>query len=155
MNFIDDQTSNYPSQTTFRLFPTEAPSEILEEFLPKMSTTNLPELLKAQSYLATFLPTDIKSGLDPREWLPAIFRIWSMVAQSTEFDRNFLALVGRVAQNNVGVKDMFTQSQIRTVFAAGLNALNLPVGKGQRSNAVDAQSGTSHSAISRSGVSLQ
>ncbi|KAF9155612.1 hypothetical protein BG015_009167 [Linnemannia schmuckeri] len=137
-----------------RLFPAEAPLEILEEFLPKMSTSNLPELLKAQSYLATFLPTSIESGMDPREWLPAVFRLWSMVVQSTEFDRNFLALVGRVAVDNIGVKDMFTQSQIRTVFAAGLSALNLPVGKGQRSNAVDSQGGTSHSAISRSGMRM-
>ena len=118
-----------------------------------MTTSSLPELLKAQSYLCTFLPTDIETGKDPREWMPAIFRIWSMAVRSSEVDRNFLSLIGRVAEDNVGIKDMFTQDQIRTVFTAGLSALNLPVGKGQRTNAVDAEGGTSHKAVGRNDVS--
>ncbi|KAI8606761.1 hypothetical protein EDD21DRAFT_297702 [Dissophora ornata] len=132
-----------------RFFPPESSAEILEEFLPKMSTSNLPELLKAQSYLSTFLPTDIESGMDPREWMPAMFRLWSLVARSSEFDRNFLSLFGRVALDNVGVKDMFTQPQVRAIFSAGLSALSLPVGKGQRTNDVDAEGGTSHKAVGR------
>ncbi|KAG0355172.1 hypothetical protein BGZ54_001264, partial [Gamsiella multidivaricata] len=137
-----------------RFFPPEASVEILEEFLPLMSTGNLPELLKAQSYLTTFLPTDIESGTDPREWMPAIFRLWSLVARSSEFDRNFLSLMGRVAQDNVGVRDMFTQAQVRTIFSAGLSALNLPVGKGQRTNSVDVEGGTSHKAVGRNDMRM-
>ncbi|KAF9918681.1 hypothetical protein BX616_006764 [Lobosporangium transversale] len=132
-----------------RFFPSGAAAEILEEFIPKMSTSNLPELLRAQSYLSTFLPTDIESGMDPREWMPAMFRLWSMVVRSSEFDRNFLSLFARVAKDNLGTKDMFTEAQVRTIFAAGLSALNLPVGKGQRTNHVDSEGGTAHKSISR------
>ncbi|KAG0312267.1 hypothetical protein BGZ99_009606 [Dissophora globulifera] len=137
-----------------RFFTPEASAEILEEFVPKMTASNLPELLKAQSYLSTFLPTDIESGMDPREWMPAMFRLWSMVARSSEFDRNFLSLIGRVARDNVGIKDMFTQAQVRAIFSAGLSALNLPVGKGQRTNSVDAEGGTSHKAVSRNDIRM-
>ncbi|KAF9396493.1 hypothetical protein CPC16_001175 [Podila verticillata] len=135
-------------------FPPEASEEILEEFLPNMTTSNLPDLLKAQTYLSTFLPTDAKNGMDPREWMPAIFRIWSMVVRSGEFDRNFMSLISRVALDNVGVKDMFTEGQARTMFAAGLNALNLPVGKGQQTSTVDAEGGTSHKAVSRNDMRM-
>ncbi|KAG0225196.1 hypothetical protein B0O80DRAFT_458867 [Mortierella sp. GBAus27b] len=131
-----------------RFFPPEASKEILEEFLPKMSTVNIQTLLKAQSYLTTFLPTSMESGMDPREWTPALFRLWSIVTRSSEFDRNFLSLFGRVAQDNVGVKDMFTQAQVRTIFSSGLSLLNLPVGKGQRLKSVDPENGT-HKLISR------
>ncbi|KAF9423952.1 hypothetical protein BGZ94_008121 [Podila epigama] len=132
-----------------RFFPPEAAKEILEEFLPQMTTSNLPALLKAQTYLCTFLPTDASRGMDPREWLPTVFRLWSLAVRSGEFDRNFMSLIGRVAQDNVGIKDMFTQSQSRAFFSIGLNALSLPVGKGQRANTVDAEGGTSHKAIGR------
>ncbi|KAF9979719.1 hypothetical protein BGZ75_009303 [Mortierella antarctica] len=137
-----------------RFFPPEAAAEILEEFIPKMDSSNLPELLKAQSYLCTFLPTDIESGMDPREWMPAIFRLWSMVAHSTEFDRNFLSLLGRVARDNIGIKDLFTPDQARTVYSMGLSALSLPVGKGQRANSVDAEGGGSHKAVARNDLRM-
>ncbi|KAF9169581.1 hypothetical protein BGX20_010129 [Mortierella sp. AD010] len=137
-----------------RFFPPGSSDEILEEFLPKITTCNLPESLKSMSYIRCFLPTDIESGKDPRDWMPALFRLWSMFAHSTEFDRCMISIVGHVAQNNVGVKDMFTQDQIRTVFSAGLSALSLPVGKGQRTNNVDAEGGTSHRAISRNEARL-
>ncbi|CAO3568761.1 unnamed protein product [Mortierella alpina] len=137
-----------------RFFPPEAAGEILEEFIPKMDSSNLPELLKAQSYLCTFLPTDMESGMDPREWMPAIFRLWSMVAHSSEFDRNFLSLLGRVARDNVGIKDMFTPDQARTVYSMGLSALSLPVGKGQRANSVDAEGGGSHKAVARNDLRM-
>ncbi|KAF9994804.1 hypothetical protein BGZ79_000402 [Entomortierella chlamydospora] len=137
-----------------RFFPPESSDEILEEFLPKITTCSLPESLKSMSYIRCFLPTDIESGKDPRDWMPALFRLWSMFAHSTEFDRCMMSIVGHVAQNNVGVKDMFTQDQIRTVFSAGLSALSLPVGKGQRTNNVDAEGGTSHRAISRNEARL-
>ncbi|KAI1320115.1 hypothetical protein EDD11_002087 [Mortierella claussenii] len=137
-----------------RFFPKNATKEILEEFLPKMSTSSLPELLKAQSYLSTFLPTSIDSGMDPQEWMPAIFRLWSMVARSSEFDRNMLSLIGRIAEDHVGVKDLFTQAQVRAMFSAGLAALNLPVGKGQRTNNVDAEGGISHKAVSRNDMRI-
>ncbi|KAF9110857.1 hypothetical protein BGX27_005774 [Mortierella sp. AM989] len=137
-----------------RFFPPGASDEILEEFLPKMSTGDLPELLKSMSYICTFLPTDIESGKDPRDWMPAFFRLWSMVAHSTEFDRCMLSIFGRVAEDNAGVKDMFTQAQMRTMYSAGLSALSLPVGKGQRTNNVDTEGGTSHRAISRNEARL-
>lgn len=75
-----------------------------------------------------------------------------MVVRSGEFDRNFMSLISRVALDNVGVKDMFTEGQARTMFSAGLNALNLPVGKGQHASTVDAEGGTSHKAVSRNDV---
>lgn len=137
----------------YRFFPPESSEEILEEFLPKMSTRNLPDLLKAQTYLSTFLPTDAKNGMDPREWMPAIFRIWSMVVRSGEFDRNFMSLISRVALDNVDMKDMFTDGQVRAMFAAGLSALSLPVGKGKQTSNVDAEGGAAHKAISRNDVS--
>ncbi|KAF9586315.1 hypothetical protein BGW38_007062 [Lunasporangiospora selenospora] len=135
-------------------FPPEAPSEILEEFLPQMSTASLADFLKAQSYLCTFLPTNIEGGMDPREWMPTVFRLWSMVVKSSEVDRNFLSLIGRVARDNVGVKDLFTQSQMRTIFSAGLNAMALPVGKGQRTHNVDAEAGVAHKSIGRNDMRL-
>jgi proteasome activator subunit 4 len=117
-----------------------------------MSTVNLQGLLKAQAYLTTFLPTDIASGMDPREWMPALFRLWSMVTRSSEIDRNFLSLFARVACDNIAVKDMFTQAQVRTIFSTGLNVLNLPVGKGQRAKTVDPENGTNR-LIGRNDVS--
>lgn len=136
-----------------RFFPPEASKEILEEFLPKMSTVGLMGLLRAQAYLTTFLPTDMESGMDPREWMPAMFRIWSMATRSGEFDRNFLSLFGRVARDNVAVKDMFTQAQTRTMFSTGLSVLNLPVGKGQRSKSVDPETGI-HKLVGRNDVCI-
>ncbi|KAF9434968.1 hypothetical protein BGZ76_007123 [Entomortierella beljakovae] len=132
-----------------RFFPSEASVEILEEFLPRISAGSLPETLRAMTYISTFLPGDMESGTDPREWLPGLFRVWSLFAHSTEFDRCMLSIIGRVSEASVGVKDMFTQDQIRTIFSAGLSALSLPVGKGQRTNNVDAEGGTSHRAVSK------
>ncbi|KAF8964857.1 hypothetical protein BGZ46_000706 [Entomortierella lignicola] len=137
-----------------RFFPPESSDEILEEFLPKIGVGNLPESLKATSYLSTFLPTDIESGKDPREWMPAFFRLWSLFARSSELDRSMMCIFADVAKNNVGIKDLFTQAQIRTIYSAGLSALGLPVGKGQRTNDVDAEGGTSHRAVGRTETRL-
>ncbi|KAG0235309.1 hypothetical protein BGW42_005476 [Actinomortierella wolfii] len=139
-----------------RFFPQTASREILEEFLPRFSTGDLPELLKAQSYLSTFLPTHDAQALTPKEWLPTIFKVWSMVMRSNDYDRNFISLVARTAEDNVATYPLFSQSQIRAVFTAGMRTMDLPVGSNTRSaGTIDTEIGTLHRAVSRQDVRLR
>ena len=125
----------------------------IEEFLPRFSTGDLPELLKAQSYLSTFLPTHNLQTLSPPEWLPTIFKVWSMVMRSNDFDRNFLSLVARTAEDNVGTYPLFSQSQIRAIFSAGMRTMDLPVGSNAHSaGTVDVEIGILHRAVARQDV---
>ncbi|KAF9978770.1 hypothetical protein BGZ73_000417 [Actinomortierella ambigua] len=139
-----------------RFFPQTASREILEEFLPRFSTGDLPELLKAQSYLSTFLPTHNLQTLSPPEWLPTIFKVWSMVMRSNDFDRNFLSLVARTAEDNVGTYPLFSQSQIRAIFSAGMRTMDLPVGSNAHSaGTVDVEIGILHRAVARQDIRLR
>ncbi|KAF9164493.1 hypothetical protein DFQ26_001384 [Actinomortierella ambigua] len=139
-----------------RFFPQTASREILEEFLPRFSTGDLPELLKAQSYLSTILPTHNLQTMKPQEWLPTIFKVWTMVMRSNDFDRNFLSLIARTAEDNVGTYPFFSQSQIRAVFSAGMRTVDLPVGSNTRSaGTVDVEIGALHRAVARQDIRLR
>jgi proteasome activator subunit 4 len=78
-----------------------------------------------------FLPIDEKQHFttSPDEYLPTLFSLWSMFTGSATVDSMFTALMSRVAEANIAKKDgLFTSSQVKTVFTAGLRMMNLPVG---------------------------
>ncbi|RUS15521.1 hypothetical protein BC937DRAFT_92354 [Endogone sp. FLAS-F59071] len=133
-----------------RFFPASATEEILAKFLPKFNTHSVSEALTSQAYIVLLLPTQAPNhsithaplpspvlALTPRDYLPTIFTLWAMLTNSYTYDAQFLDLVARVAEANVGVQGaaegeldagLFTAGQVRTVFSVGLRIMELPVG---------------------------
>ncbi|KAG9300251.1 hypothetical protein G9A89_011324 [Geosiphon pyriformis] len=126
-----------------RFFPPETTGEILEKILPVYNANSLGDAFVVQAYLVRFLPTNSSpSGqFSPTIWLPTIFSLWYLIPGSIMYQTEFLDLVARVAEDNVGADvhdpdmiSVFTKSQVRTVFATGSKMMDLPVGSSNSGN---------------------
>ncbi|CAG8556307.1 650_t:CDS:10, partial [Racocetra fulgida] len=117
----------------FRFFPPEATDEILSRVLPLFNANSAGDAFTVQAYLVRFLPTAPSSKSSPSKWLPTIFSFWYLIPGSLMYQIEFIDLVARVAEDNVGVEvnnpdqiGIFTQAQVKTVFATGQKMMDLP-----------------------------
>ncbi|CAG8540546.1 10707_t:CDS:10 [Dentiscutata heterogama] len=124
-----------------RFFPPEAANEILSRVLPLFNANSVGDAFTVQAYLVRFLPTGPSPKSSPSTWLPTIFSFWYLIPGSLMYQIEFIDLVARVAEDNVGVEvnspdqiGIFTQAQVKTVFATGQKMMDLPVGSTTNGN---------------------
>ncbi|KAL2005777.1 hypothetical protein VTN00DRAFT_10270 [Thermoascus crustaceus] len=113
---------------------------MLEEFLPHYSTSfsegafvvvGLMNLL-----LPTYPPPEDRKDLQPQNYLPTYFHLWSLVNRSKTFDMNFLDYLSRLARDSLPAAyiqfseyGIFTRDQSSLIFTAILRLLEIPVGQ--------------------------
>ncbi|RGB33631.1 hypothetical protein C1646_815894 [Rhizophagus diaphanus] len=126
-----------------RFFPPEATKDILARVLPLFHANNVGDAFTVQAFLVRFLPIGPSKTPEysPAKWLPTIFSFWYLVPGLLLFQTEFIDLVARVAEENVVVEDIkpgnigiFTQYQVKTVFATGQKMMELPVGSSSNGN---------------------
>ena len=129
-----------------RFFPASATQEILDEFLPQFSTSEIRDALRVIGYLVLLLPASIprnsqthaildkdNNGMHPKEFLPTLFSLWSMITISPTCDAQFVELLSRMAEENISDEytaeiGLFDRQQVRYIFTVGMRMMNLPVG---------------------------
>ncbi|KAI9246724.1 hypothetical protein BDA99DRAFT_526780 [Phascolomyces articulosus] len=132
-----------------RFFPVSSSQEILDEFLPQFSTSEIRDALRVIGFLVLFLPASVPrhsqthalldetNNLHPKEYLPTLFSIWSMITNSPTCDGQFVDMVSRIAEKNIsdttmaiqdGEIGLFTRQQVKYLFTVGMRMMNLPVG---------------------------
>jgi len=126
-----------------RFFPPKATKDILARVLPLFHANNVGDAFTVQAFLVRFLPIGPSKSPEysPAIWLPTIFSFWYLIPGSLLFQTEFIDLVARVAEENVVVEDIklgdigiFSQSQVKTVFASGQKMMDLPVGSSSNGN---------------------
>lgn len=121
-------------------FDPEVIPSMLEELLPRFSTSFTEEAFVIVGLLNLLFPTAPPSGrnnkLLPQYYLPAFFHLWSLMNRSRVFDITFLDLFSRLARDsltssNVPFSDcgIYTQEQTSLIFTAILRMLDIPVGQ--------------------------
>ncbi|KZF24962.1 putative proteasome activator subunit 4 [Xylona heveae TC161] len=119
--------------------PREIPA-MLEEFLPYF-TTSFPEggyvVVGLLNLLMPTTPAPAEDEkLQPQNYLPTFFHLWSLVNRSRTFDINFLDILSRLARDSLPAKHIpfseygiFTKEQSTLIFTAILRLLEIPVGQ--------------------------
>ncbi|ROT36446.1 hypothetical protein SODALDRAFT_335545 [Sodiomyces alkalinus F11] len=127
--------------------------EMLEEFLPFFSTSDLSDAYIVMGLINTLLPTT--SGPRgapcalPQDFLPTIFHTWSLVARSKAFDIFLIDISSRLARDMLptayvpfGAHGIFTREQSDVLFTAVLRLTEIPVGQANSPySGLDYQSG--------------
>lgn len=119
--------------------PQEIPA-ILEEILPFFSTSYSEGAFVVIGLLNLLLPTspapDDRPDLQPQEYLPLFFHLWSLVNRSRLVDAHFLDMLSRLARDSLTAPHisfsqygMFTGEQCALIFTAILRLLEIPVGQ--------------------------
>ncbi|CDS14218.1 hypothetical protein LRAMOSA06388 [Lichtheimia ramosa] len=129
-----------------RFFPPSATKEVLDTFLPMFSVDSMKDVAKTQGYLVLFLPSTIprhsitnerlpggESAIHPKEYLPTLFSMWSIITASSTYDSQFITQLANIAEANIddpSIDDtgLFTREQIKAVFTVGLQMMSIPVG---------------------------
>ncbi|KAL8725379.1 MAG: hypothetical protein Q9166_007395 [cf. Caloplaca sp. 2 TL-2023] len=121
-------------------FDPEAIPAMLEEILPRFSTSFTEEAFVVVGLLNLLFPTAPPPPGDdkllPQHYLPAMFHLWSLMNRSRMFDTTFLDLFSRLARDSltsptVSFSDcgIFTPEQTSLIFTAILRMLDIPVGQ--------------------------
>ncbi|KAF2116058.1 hypothetical protein BDV96DRAFT_645409 [Lophiotrema nucula] len=119
------------------------PKEILamfEEFLPFFSTSFSEGAYVVVGLLNLLLPTspapEDRPDLQPQEYLPLFFHLWSLVSRSKMFDIQFIDIFSRLSRDYVSCdhitfteNGLFTSEQSSLIFTAILRLLEIPVGQ--------------------------
>ncbi|KAI9321667.1 hypothetical protein BX666DRAFT_1850314 [Dichotomocladium elegans] len=148
-----------------RFFAPSAAQEILGTFLPMFSIDSIKDAFKAQGYLVLFLPVSVPrhsvtneilsdsdnmntTAMHPKDYLPTLFSLWSLITSSSTYDGQFIAQIGHIAEANISDPytadvGVFKHEQIKAVFSAGLQMMNIPVGSRDDSGTVGGRRGGS------------
>ncbi|KAF2707010.1 hypothetical protein K504DRAFT_447067 [Pleomassaria siparia CBS 279.74] len=119
--------------------PQEIPT-MLEEFLPFFSTSFSEGAYVVVGLLNLLLPTAPataeRTDLQPQEYIPTFFHLWSLVNRSKIFDNNFVDILSRLARDSLSTAHIpfsqygiFTGEQSSLIFTAALRLLEIPVGQ--------------------------
>ncbi|KAF2261597.1 hypothetical protein CC78DRAFT_607590 [Lojkania enalia] len=119
--------------------PNDIPA-MFEEILPFFSTSFSEGAYVVVGLLNLLLPTnpppEDRSDLQPQNYLPTFFHLWSLVNRSKLFDMHFIDIVSRLARENLGASHVawseygiFTGEQCSLIFTAALRLLEIPVGQ--------------------------
>lgn len=123
----------------FYFDPQEIPA-ILEEVLPFFSTSYSEGAFVVVALLNLLFPTtpppDDRPDLQPQEYLPLFFHLWSLVNRSKLADAQFMDIISRLARELLPAEHvpfsqygMFTGEQCSLIFTATLRLLEIPVGQ--------------------------
>ncbi|KAH6662387.1 hypothetical protein F5X68DRAFT_218527 [Plectosphaerella plurivora] len=114
--------------------------EMLEEFLPYFSTSDLQDAYIVMGIVNALLPTtpapESTPESLPQDFMPTMFHMWSLVARSKTFDVFLIDLSSRLARDMLhaehvpfGAHGIFTQEQADELFTAILRLTEIPVGQ--------------------------
>lgn len=119
--------------------PTETPA-MLEEFLPYFTTSFTESAFVVIGLLNLFLPTgsgpEDREDLQPQQYLPTYFHLWSLVNRSRSIDVNLLDIFSRLARDSLSSGHIpfsefgiFSGEQCSLIFTAILRLIEIPVGQ--------------------------
>ena len=127
---------------------------MLEEILPYFSTSEITGAFIVLGVLNLIMPTypapDEPGQLQPQDYLPTLFHLWSLVNRSKVFDIIFFDMFSRLARDSLAYKHVefsehgiFTKDQSDLIFTALLRLTEIPVGQASSpySSLVDLGSG--------------
>jgi proteasome activator subunit 4 len=113
---------------------------MLEELLPYFSTSDVSGAFIVVGALNMLMPTHPASSqpdqLQPQDYLPTFFHLWSLVNRSKAFDMIFFDLFSRLARDSLTSEHVqfsefgiFTKDQSDLIFTALLRLTEIPVGQ--------------------------
>lgn len=113
---------------------------MLEEMLPYFSTSDISGAFIVLGSLNLLMPThpapDEPGQLQPQDYLPTFFHLWSLVARSKQADICFFDIFSRLARDSLTSKHVqfseygiFTKDQSDLIFTALLRLTEIPVGQ--------------------------
>lgn len=119
--------------------PQEIPA-ILEEVLPFFSTSYSEGAFVVIGLLNLLMPTSIppedREDLQPQEYLPLFFHLWSLVNRSKLVDAHLMDVMSRLARELLPAGHvpfsqygLFTSEQCSLIFTSILRLLEIPVGQ--------------------------
>jgi proteasome activator subunit 4 len=119
--------------------PHEIPA-MFEEILPFFSASFAEYGYVVVALLNLLLPTypsaDDVPELQPSNYLPTFFHMWSLVNRSRMFDVHFIDILSRMARDTLSCPHIpfsaygiFSEDQSSTIFTAILRVLEIPVGQ--------------------------
>ena len=127
---------------------------MLDEILPYFSTSEITGAFIVLGSLNLLLPTfpapDEPGQLQPQDYLPTLFHLWSLVNRSKVFDVIFFDIFSRLARDSLAYEHVkfsehgiFTKDQSDLIFTALLRLTEIPVGQASSpySSIVDLGSG--------------
>lgn len=147
---------NLPKFCTFAqlYFDPRERRAMFEEILPYFSTSEVSGAFIVAGLLNVLMPTtaapEEEEQLQPSDYLPTFFHLWSLVNRSKVFDVVFIDLFSRLARDSLSCKHVsfsehgvFTKDQSDLVFTAILRLTEIPVGQASSpySGGVDLGSG--------------
>ena len=128
---------------------------MFEEMLPYFSTSEVSHAFIVAGALNALMPTTAApegdGELQPKDYLPTFFHLWSLVARSKVFDVHFIDLFSRLARDSLGCQHLpwseygvFEKDQSNHIFTAILRLTEIPVGQASSpySDNIDLSSGT-------------
>ncbi|KAI9745554.1 MAG: hypothetical protein M1818_001088 [Claussenomyces sp. TS43310] len=131
---------NLPKFCTFAqvYFDPREREAMFEEILPYFTTSEVSGAFITVGVLNALMPTTPASepALQPRDYLPTFFHLWSLVNRSKSFDMVFIDLFSRLARDSVTSRSthfceygIFTKDQSDLIFTAILRLTEIPVGQ--------------------------
>jgi proteasome activator subunit 4 len=113
---------------------------MFEEILPYFTTSDISGAFIVLGALNMLMPTHPAPGepgqIQPQDYLPTFFHLWSLVNRSKAFDVIFFDLFSRLARDSLASKDVpfsefgiFTKDQSDLIFTALLRLTEIPVGQ--------------------------
>ncbi|PSR78700.1 hypothetical protein BD289DRAFT_376386 [Coniella lustricola] len=114
--------------------------EMLEEFLPFFSTSDLSCAYTVVAAINVMVPTAPSLPSDalskPADYLPTYFHLWSLMTRSKSFDIFFLDIFSRVSRDYLSCTHVpfsehgiFSRDQSDLIFTAILRLTEIPVGQ--------------------------
>ncbi|KAL2915214.1 Proteasome activator BLM10 [Polyrhizophydium stewartii] len=134
-----------------RFFSPQSAAEILDRYLPNVNPHFLPTTIVYLLMAMTLLPVHaapvvpetwskehpeaaaaVAAAANRFFWVPTLFGVWDLVVNVPVYDLLFMDIFGRLAeaQRETPEQVVWTDDQIRTVFAIGMRNFELPVGSG-------------------------
>ncbi|CAL3969190.1 unnamed protein product [Diplocarpon coronariae] len=121
-------------------FDPRARQDMLEEILPYFSASEISGAFIVLGSLNMLMPThpapDAPGQLQPQDYLPTFFHLWSLVNRSKSADVIFLDLFSRLARDSLtsehvpfSEQGIFTKDQSDLIFTALLRLTEIPVGQ--------------------------
>ena len=118
-------------------FPPNSTQDMLDEWRPLMCPFDIV-VGKAAKYFDMFLPTLVfneeERNASWKVWIDEFVSLWKSVQNGPSWEKQFITLFARLAHNNIGYIDW--SDCVNVLFTRLLRALNLPVGKLQRTTAL-------------------
>jgi len=113
---------------------------MFDEFLPFFSTSFSEGAYVVVGLLNLLLPTspapEDRLDLQPQEYIPTFFHLWSLVNRSKLFDIHFVDIFSRLARDTLPAEHIpfsqhgiYTSEQSSLIFTAILRLLEIPVGQ--------------------------